>query len=132
MGTRSLIHFKDGEDTICTVYRQFDGYPEGRGKELAEFLAGVTMRNGFGMGDTARTHANGMGCLAAQWIVFEKDDQLGNVYIYKPDSSDCWEEYTYTVSYDDEKDQFTISMRGYDNFDGSPQDFLAFLEKLAA
>ena len=34
MGTRSLIHFYAGELTgtpILTVYRQYDGYPDGTG-----------------------------------------------------------------------------------------------------
>lgn len=96
MGTRSLVHFHDDDKILATVYRQFDGYPEGRGKELANFLAGITMRNGYSQGDAAGTHANGMGCLAAQWIAFEKED-IGNVYVYAAGATDCCEEYVYDV-----------------------------------
>ena len=29
------------------MYRQFDGYPSGHGVELAQFLAGMVIVNGF-------------------------------------------------------------------------------------
>lgn len=32
MGTRSIIHVKDGRKTIVTLYRQYDGYPSGMGE----------------------------------------------------------------------------------------------------
>jgi hypothetical protein len=103
MGTRSLTHIKDdvweeGETpkTIVTIYRQMDGYPEGLGAELAEFLAPFTIVNGFGGGDPTPV-ANGMGCLAAQVVAHLKDG-VGSVYLYPPDSEDCGEEYVYTIA----------------------------------
>lgn len=103
MGTRSLTHFKDENNkTIVTIYRQFDGYPSGMGLDIAEFLDKITVVNGFGMKEEAGTHANGMGCLAAQFIKYIKDG-IGNVYLYPPDIKDCWEEYTYRVKWDKEK-----------------------------
>jgi len=63
MGTRSLTTFIDTytgknkmgvpvikKEKIVTMYRQFDGYPEGHGLDLAEFLAGGKMVNGLGDG----------------------------------------------------------------------------------
>ena len=48
MGTRSLTVFNDEDGKeIAVMYRQFDGYPSGHGTELAEFLAGKKMVNGF-------------------------------------------------------------------------------------
>jgi hypothetical protein len=117
MGTRSVLTFVDhdgniGEDVaLLTIYRQFDGYLEGRGKELAEFMVKMTMRNGYGDGDVGGMHANGMGCLAAQFLAAEKngfyegesdfdikrlpddpipkkpwnvEDSIGNVYVQLP------------------------------------------------
>ena len=31
MGTRALIHFGNEAAKLCTIYRQFDGYPDGLG-----------------------------------------------------------------------------------------------------
>jgi hypothetical protein len=48
MGTRSLTIFQENDNKeICVMYRQFDGYPDGHGEELARFLSGFTMVNGF-------------------------------------------------------------------------------------
>ena len=94
MGTRSTTTIKDEAGrTLVTLYRQYDGYPTGHGQQLADFLAARTVINGFG-NQTAETHANGMGCLAAQLISYFKGDQIGNIYVTcKGDS----QEYNYTV-----------------------------------
>jgi len=95
MGTRSLTVFKDGKEEICVMYRQFDGYPEGHGKELAELLAGMKMVNGFG--GEPKKQANGMPCLVAQVIAHFKKG-VGGFYIHPPKTRDCCEEYVYFVS----------------------------------
>ena len=38
MGTRSLTFVYEDNKPIVNMYRQFDGYPEGHGQELADFL----------------------------------------------------------------------------------------------
>ncbi len=48
MGTRALTFVYEGETPIINLYRQYDGYPAGHGAELAEFLEGYTVVNGFG------------------------------------------------------------------------------------
>ena len=97
MGTRSLTHIKDFDgETITTIYRQFDSYPSGLGQELADFCAARKIVNGIGAEDTEKNSANRMGCFAAQLIAYLKDS-IGNVELEKPDTSDCWEEYTYTI-----------------------------------
>ena len=133
MGTRSLIHFHDEskeapfDEIFVTIYRQMDGYYDGRGQELANWLSEFTMRNGYGMGDKAGTHANGMGCLAAQWIAFEKRD-IGGIYIQKPgvaEKDDVFIEYEYHVRFVD--DELELETRGHDGHDlpfkGKPADF---------
>jgi len=131
MGTRSLVHFEDDGKIICTVYRQFDGYPEGRGTELAEFLSNITMRNGFGMGDAAGTHANGVGCLIAQWIKLEKQD-IGGIYVQAPGvaGEDDWIEYEYVVRETEDGDLEVEVTSTYDGpyFKGSPKDLAAFIK----
>lgn len=96
MGTRSLTVFVEEDGTeIVVMYRQFDGYLEGMGKDLAEFLDGIKLVNGIPMGTTKRL-ANGMGCLAAQAIADFKTE-VGNVYLYPAGTRDCGEEFIYTV-----------------------------------
>lgn len=97
MGTRSLtvIHDYD-DDEIVVLYRQFDGYPEGHGAELASFLKGMIMVNGLRMGDTQRV-ANGPGCLAALIVAHFKGDTPGGFYLYKAGTRDVGEEYIYHV-----------------------------------
>jgi hypothetical protein len=97
MGTRSLIHFVEGGETLATVYCQFDGSPSGRGQKLAEFLLTSRMTRGVqpAADGEART-ANGLGCLAAQWIADEKHGP-GNVYLHPPGDKDCGEDFTYVV-----------------------------------
>jgi len=47
MGTRSLTYVYEGETPIMCMYRQFDGYLEGHGQELANFLNELTVGNGI-------------------------------------------------------------------------------------
>jgi hypothetical protein len=146
MGTRSLTHIKDDvwEDgqqpgpTIVTIYRQMDGYPSGHGKELAKFLAGRTIVNGFGSGTPGKA-SNGMGCLAATLVGHLKGDSIGGIYLYPPDSEDCGEEYIYTISNSATRTGSGINLKveavrgGYGDkprtltvlFDGPPEEFSA-------
>ena len=84
------------------MYRQMDGYPEGHGKELAEFLAGMKIVNGISMVDGPRI-ANGMGCLAAQVVAHFKTEP-GHIYLMAPGTRDVWEEFIYKVSENDGRD----------------------------
>ena len=105
MGTRSLTKVintwedksgKKQRKPITTMYRQFDGYLDGHGLELAEWLNQYTIVNGMGMDDTGSI-ANGMDCLAAQMFAHFKED-AGGIYCMHPDAEDCWEEYLYEIS----------------------------------
>jgi hypothetical protein len=114
MSTRSLTHIHEGKSKtpFVTIYRQCDGYPEGIGRELAEFLNGFTIVNGLG-GQKGKI-ANGAGCLAAQLIKHFKGGP-GNVYIYKAGSKDCWEAYTYRIRVEADK---PITMEVYETVSG--------------
>lgn len=99
MGTRALTVFEEEDGTeIAVLYRQMDGYPEGHGLELAEFLSGVKLVNGIPVGDKRRM-ANGMSCLAAQVIAhFKRPDQHGGFYLHAAGTRNCDEQYIYFVS----------------------------------
>ena len=114
MGTRSLVVFQNEEgEEICSVYRQYDGYPEGRGQQLLDFLKDRHLVYGFG--DTSVRQSNGIEDLAAQWIAWEKTNNsngkhlVGNVYIYPPNLRDVGEEFVYTVSENYENKVFTVT-----------------------
>lgn len=81
MGTRSITVVKDRDDNkIIEMYKQYDGYPEGLGQELKEFIASGTMVNGIGE-DTAVF--NGVECFAAQLVEHFKDGP-GGIYLHAP------------------------------------------------
>lgn len=94
MGTRSLTVFKDGEEEICVLYRQFDGHLDSHGMELKELLADMQVVNGISSRDAKL--ANGMGCLTAQVIAHLKKE-VGNFYVHPAGTRDCGEEYIYTL-----------------------------------
>jgi hypothetical protein len=98
MGTRSLTVFVDEFDSkeIVVLYRQFDGYPDGHGRELAEFLKGIVLVNGIPMDSGDVRMANGMACLTAQVIAHFKTE-VGGFYLHAAGTHDCWEEWIYTV-----------------------------------
>jgi hypothetical protein len=130
MGTRSLthVHDEDGE-VLVTIYRQYDGYPEGLGVELADFLTDRVVVNGYGV-DVGTKTSNGMGCLAASLVAHLKVE-IGNVYIVAPASSDHFEEYTYRISLTRETPprlNLFCARAGWESegetiYDGPPEDF---------
>lgn len=76
MGTRSLTIIKnDNNDEICVLYRQYDGYLEGHGRELALFLKHKILVNGYSLTDQ-RDIANGMANLAVQLITYLVNDYV--------------------------------------------------------
>jgi hypothetical protein len=110
MGTRSLTIFQDhkrvkneetgkyeenGVEDIVVLYRQFDGYFEGMGKDIAEFLSEGKLVNGFSFG-TKEKQFNGMGDLA-QRLVASFGTEVGNFYLEKADTRDCGEEFRYYI-----------------------------------
>jgi len=103
MGTRSLTYIKDqyehNDNNIICMYRQYDGYLTGHGKELAEFLQDCTVVNGYNTLTPDRS-ANGMSCLAAQLVAYFKDG-IGNIYLYPTSTKDIGEEFIYTISLTD-------------------------------
>lgn len=68
MGTRSITRIYEIDGTqVAEIYRQYDGYFEGHGVELATIMEGMIVVNGIS-GKERGVVANGMGCLAAQVV----------------------------------------------------------------
>jgi hypothetical protein len=128
MGTRSLTYVYGNKTPVVCMYRQFDGYPSGHGAELADFLYGFEIVNGYGI--VKPKLANGMGCLAAQMIAHFKDG-VGGFYLEPVEpGQDCGQDYEYHVYRD------AIKVLGYEQkeiFSGSWEEFYNFCsEKEAA
>jgi hypothetical protein len=100
MGTRSLTYVYDNDDdAVVCMYRQFDGYVSGHGRDVIDFLQQFTMVNGIRVGETRKV-ANGMGCLAAQLIAHFKVG-AGGFYLYPTaQNQDCGQEYEYHIFQD--------------------------------
>ena len=100
MGTRSITTIIDNafdtKDKLCTMYRQYDGYPSGHGQELFDFLSPFTSVNGMSGSDT-RKIANGAGCLAAQMIKHFKEG-AGGIYMVKTHTKLEDEDYGYEIT----------------------------------
>lgn len=126
MGTRSTIKFYDGNSDadskpLVCIYQQYDGYISGVGHGLANFLKGKTIINGIGQSQEMDKFANGMGCLAAQFIAQFKT-KIGGLYI---DTLDASEDYNYEVRLMDDK---SLQIKVDDIFNGSPEELLEFEE----
>lgn len=112
MGTRALVKFKEGNKVIACLYRQFDGYPEGLGKELTELTQRLIVVNGFSSSMSLTTgYVNGIGCLTA-YVISKLKTDIGNVYLMAPNTKDVGEEYVYTVSIDKNTNKVKIDCKG--------------------
>jgi hypothetical protein len=103
------------------MYRQYDGYLEGHGQELAEFLVQFSLVNGLGNGNPEGRVANGLGCLAAQ-MVAEFKTEAGGIYLMAMNQT---EEYNYEITLG--QSGLNIKVTKYSDevvFNGSPEDLL--------
>lgn len=143
MGTRSTIKFitkRKNEKLpheydytpLVSVYQQWDGYVEGVGYDLANYLKSKKIINDISYGQNTDEYANGFECLIAQFIRdFKKE--VGGFYITDIDDV---EEYNYEVIFDEDKyfsgdydttdDLITIKVDTM--FEGTPSELLAFKE----
>jgi hypothetical protein len=134
MGTRSITTIIDYQwdkpERLMTMYRQYDGYPSGHGKELFDFLSKFTIVNGMGMDET-RKIANGAGCLAAQLVEhFKQGSGPGGIYMVKPRVTLDDEDYGYEITVTQAL-TIDIKVRSYKGtvFAGNLHDFGKFCGK---
>jgi hypothetical protein len=159
MGTRSLtIVYEEAiehgvEKEIAVLYRQFDGYLDGMGKDIAKFLKGKQIVNGYSEKDTVNGNFNGVNDLIVQLITSlklegGKDSQrmrkefpatyktkrplisCGNYYLYPAKTRDCGEEYVYEIRNENGVPNFTAFKYGVKVFSGTPEQFLRDLPDL--
>jgi hypothetical protein len=135
MGTRShtvikMDCTKEVNPGDVTMYRQFDGYPEGHGLDLANYLKDIRIVDGISPKDEKDKIANGMRCLAAQLIAHFKNGP-GDIYLSNNEQAPGWQEYTYVIYKDKGSGQIKMLVDGISNdnedeslFDGTPQEFI--------
>ena len=102
MGTRSKTSFikKRGckLEHLVSVYQQYDGYIEGVGYDIANFILDKQICNGIRLGRDMNKLANGFDCLVAQFIRDFKTE-VGGLYITTEDNI---QEYNYNVIFDED------------------------------
>jgi hypothetical protein len=123
MGTRSItrVFSEDGAELVC-MYGQFDGYPEGHGIALAEFLDSICVMPLDGSRPPEfKSKANGMGCLAAQLVARFKEHP-GGFYLW-PTGGALERGYTYEIRLMGNGTKMTCSGYGR-SFEGAPKAFI--------
>ena len=132
MGTRSLTRVYDDDfgepKQVAAIYRQYDGYPEGHGRDLADFITSRRFVNGIS-GDPTKVF-NGAGCFAAALVTHLKtqrngrsgDIEAGGVYLYPLDAEP--EEYTYTVTIAGPEVSLKVEDFEKTRFEGPVDEFL--------
>lgn len=129
MGTRSTTRVYDGDRMILSLYCQFDGYHDGVGKQLAEFIQSRPFVNGISGNNLV---FNGIGCFAAQLVASLKE-KAGLWYV--TGKEDQREEYNYEIrgGYDADWRPLPVTFvcDGYGHrFEGRPEDFQAWAESI--
>ena len=130
MGTRSLtvINSEWDDSEICVLYKQYDGYPEGHGTDLLNFLKDMHIVNGIGSKENRRI-SNGMDCLAAQ-IVSHFKTGPGDFYLHSAGSRDMCEEFIYTIYVKDKELHIKVEDvydKGNILFDGNLDEYKEWL-----
>ena len=113
MSTRCLTILKNEDNRdIAVVYRHSDGYPEGHGEELVEFLRGRPIVNGIGVKDAEKQSFNGMDDLAATVVAYLKTKHpgVGAIYLHPAGTRGMGAAYTYTVTGQAGDEQATVAV----------------------
>ena len=134
MSTRSLVRFVTREEGVSfsehpervevQVYKHYDGYPEGHPVDLAKFLKDFTIGNGIPYPEPDKM-ANGLGCLAAQYVAAFKMG-AGDLYVESPNTERDWIEYiTYVWGIEDKDIWMSIfDIEDECIFVGKPQELI--------
>ena len=113
MGTRSITQIYDQDQLMCTIYRQFDGYLSGHGKDIQDSLGSREFVNGIPFStDGEQKYVNGMGCLAALLISHIKNNKAGNLYLKVPDPH-TRESWIYTLRGDSFQPELGVHLTVY-------------------
>ena len=124
MGTPCIINFIDTDDkTVACVFHQSDGYPAGAGKDLCDWLHGFKIGDGAPREAKMGEYANGMTCMAAQYIAMHKD-RVGGLYMLA-DMDDWYTAFVYDVKRQNDPRMAPILVTVYDSALRRDEDVIA-------
>lgn len=110
-----IFRTKEGNNykVYAIVYHHYDGYPDGVGSKLVNFLQSKKMVNGI---SDMYKQFNGFECMVAQYISKFKDNKAGYVYLYpiSDDSKEADADFRYYVTWHEKDKLFTIGMNDYE------------------
>lgn len=97
MATRASIIMKEEGKPMLAIFKHWDGYPNGLGKQLKDIIEGGKITNGLGSNSKLGQVFNGAGCLFASIISILKEAP-GDVYITNLDKvGKSGEEFIYEI-----------------------------------
>jgi hypothetical protein len=99
MATRASIKVKDiNNNTICTIYKHYDGYPSGIQKDIEEIISNGQVVNGLSIEKPVLGAVfNGFGCFVSSLISLIKTNP-GDVYLIpESDYGNRGEDYLYII-----------------------------------
>lgn len=128
MGTRATVKFFEQHgaesECICAVYHQHDGGLSEVGYDLADLLHRRKIINGMKFGMDMSQYANGIGCLAAQYVAKVKTN-LGGVYMTSAENT---QNYDYRIEpwLIEDEEVLHITVHHFETllFQGGVTDFL--------
>ena len=116
MGTRSTTKIYENGRLLLALYKQYDGYPEGWGQELKDFLHSGVFVNGIRRIDGS-LQFNGVGDFTLLLVKQFKEESGG---LYATTKSNT-QEYNYVVEFDYDKNdysrlKYTLSCKEDDSY----------------
>ena len=127
---------KPWKQAIMLMYFQYDGYPDGRPVEVAEFLNSGEVVNGISLAEEHKLIFNGAGCLAAQ-LVDKFKEGPGGTYLHPVSHrGKCGEDYSYDILVGSDTKKITLvawdigwgKRKNKKLFEGSPAEYLKWVE----
>ena len=139
MATRAIIRVAEREEGVSfseqtdkirvQIYHHYDGYPEGLGVTLANYLGPKKIVNGLPVGAGSVDVANGMGCLTASLIKYLKEAP-GNVYVDYPYQDRFDIEFIYYIWGTEDKDIWMSIFTGPHSMEDDTCIFVGTPQKL--
>jgi hypothetical protein len=108
MGTPASIKvYNEKDQCLVNIYSHWDGYPDGMGIDIYEYLNSREFVNGH---NGKKEQVNGIGCFAANLVEHLKTPGPGGIYLYPPSANNYYVDYEYEIRYVDKK--FTLFIDG--------------------
>ena len=110
MSTRSITHIHEShtgnENIVCSFYRHCDGYPDGHGKDLKEWLNDKKLVNGISVGFVPGRDFNRAGTMAVPLMKYIQD--ISGCEVIPTGQTGYGEEYIYDIYF--REDAFVVEV----------------------